>query len=145
MKFQTEIDIDATPDAVWQVLSDVESWPKWTASMTSIQLLQQGDLKVGSTAKVTQPKLKPAVYTVTECEPGKSFVWSMKAAGVTVRGGHYVVDRGEGKTRMTLTIDQSGALSGLIGMLFGKRAREYVQMEAEGFKKAAEGVTSGTD
>ena len=71
MKFQTAIDIDAAPATVWRTLTDVESWPKWSASMTSVERLQQGELATGSTARVTQPKLKPAVYTVTECEPGK--------------------------------------------------------------------------
>jgi uncharacterized protein YndB with AHSA1/START domain len=138
MKFQTEIDIDATPDAVWRTLTDVESWPKWTASMTDVQRLQQGDFGVGSSAKVTQPKLKAAVYTVTECEPGKSFVWEMQTTGVKVRASHYVQDLGEGHSHMTLAVEQTGALSGLIDLVYGKRTRQYVAMEAEGLKKAAE-------
>jgi len=145
MKFQTEIDIDAAPDAVWRVLADVESWPKWTASMTSVELLQPGEIRVGSTAKVTQPKLKPSVYTVTACDPGASFVWEMQAAGIKVRAGHVVEDRGQGQARMILSIEQSGVLSGLIDMLLGKRTRQYVRMEAEGLKKAAESLTADSD
>jgi uncharacterized protein YndB with AHSA1/START domain len=138
MKFETAIDIDASPAAVWRVLTDVESWPKWTASMTSVERLQQGGLGVGSSARVTQPKLKAAVYTVTECEPDKSFVWEMQAAGLKVRAIHLVEDRGEGHARMVLGVEQTGALSGLIDLLLGKRTRQYVRMEAEGLKKAAE-------
>jgi uncharacterized protein YndB with AHSA1/START domain len=143
MKFQTAIDIDATPDTVWRALTDVESWPKWSASMTAVERLQQGDLAVGSSARVTQPKLKPAVYTVTECEPGKSFIWEMKTTGVKVRAIHLVEDKGEGHARMTLGIEQTGALSGLISMFYGKLTRQYVAMEAEGLKKAAETLESG--
>jgi len=84
------------------------------------------------------PKLKAAVYTVTECEPGKSFVWEMKATGVKVRASHVVEDRGDGHARMVLGIEQTGALSGLIAMFYGKLTRQYVSMEAEGLKKAAE-------
>ena len=138
MKFQTEIDIDATPATVWRTLTDVESWPDWTASMTKVERLQEGDIGVGSTARVTQPKLKPAVYTVTECEPGTSFVWEMKAVGVKVRASHFVEDRGEGHARMVLGIEQSGALSGLVSLFYGKLTRQYIAMEAEGLKKAAE-------
>jgi uncharacterized protein YndB with AHSA1/START domain len=138
MKFQTAIDIDATPATVWRILTDVESWPAWTASMTKVERLQTGDLDVGSTARVTQPKLKAAVYTVTECESGKSFVWEMKATGVKVRATHFVEDRGEGQARMVLGVEQTGALSGLISMFYGKLTRQYVVMEAEGLKKAAE-------
>ncbi|WP_194922127.1 SRPBCC family protein [Catenulispora rubra] len=145
MKFQTTIDIDATPATVWRTLTDVESWPEWSASMTTVERLQQGDLAVGSSARVTQPKLKAAIYTVTECEPGKSFVWEMKATGVKVRAIHRVEDKGEGHARMVLGIEQSGALSGLIAMFYGKLTRQYVVMEAEGLKKAAETLESGTE
>lgn len=138
MKFQTAIDIDAAPATVWRTLTDVESWSNWTASMTKVERLQEGDLSVGSSARVTQPKLKAAVYTVTECEPGKSFVWEMKATGVKVRASHLVEDRGGSHARMVLGIEQSGALSGLISILYGKLTRKYVTMEAEGLKKAAE-------
>jgi uncharacterized protein YndB with AHSA1/START domain len=143
MKFQTAIDIDAAPATVWRTLTDVESWPKWSASMTTVERLQQGELGVGSSARVTQPKLKAAVYTVTECEPGKSFVWEMKATGVKVRAVHFVEDRGEGGARMVLGVEQTGALSGLISLLYGKLARQYVVMEAEGLKKAAETLEAG--
>ena len=138
MKFQIAIDIDATPTTVWRTLTDVESWPDWTASMTKVERLQDGDLAVGSTARVTQPKLKPAVYTVTDCEPGKSFIWETKAAGVKVRASHVVEDRGEGHARMILGVEQSGALSGIVALFYGKLVRQYVAMEAEGLKKAAE-------
>ncbi|MBS2554232.1 SRPBCC family protein [Catenulispora sp. NL8] len=142
MKFQTAVDIDATPATVWRILTDVESWPKWSASMTSVERLQQGELAVGSTARVTQPKLKVAVYTVTECEPGKSFVWEMQGTGVKVRATHFVEDKGDGHARMVLGIEQSGALSGLIAMFYGKLTRQYVTMEAEGLKRAAETETA---
>ncbi|MEY9933495.1 uncharacterized protein YndB with AHSA1/START domain [Catenulispora sp. GP43] len=145
MKFQTLIDIDAAPATVWRTLTDVESWPKWSASMTTVERLQQGELAAGSSARVTQPKLKAAVYTVTECEPGKSFVWEMKTTGVKVRAVHSVEDRGEGRARMVLGVEQTGALSGLVSMLYGKLTRQYVVMEAEGLKKAAETLESGTD
>jgi hypothetical protein len=39
---------------------------------------------------------------------------------------------------MVLGVEQTGALSGLISMFYGKLTRQYVVMEAEGLKKAAE-------
>lgn len=145
MKFQIAIDIDATPTTVWRTLTDVESWPDWTASMTKVERLQDGDLGVGSTARVTQPKLKPAGYTVTDCEPGQSFIWETKAAGVKVRASHIVEDRGEGHARMILGVEQSGVLSGIVALFYGKLVRQYVAMEAEGLKKAAEGLKKAAE
>lgn len=143
MRFQTQVDVDADPETVWRVLIDVESWPKWTASMTSVQRLQGGEFGVGSSARVVQPKLKAAVYTVTECEAGRSFTWEMKTTGVQVRAGHLIEDLGGGRARVTLSVEQSGPLSGIVDVLFGKRTRQYVAMETEGLKKAAEALAAG--
>src|SRR4051794_19499230 len=109
MRFQTQVDVDADPETVWRVLIDVESWPKWTASMTSVQRLQGGEFGVGSSARVVQPKLKAAVYTVTECEAGRSFTWEMKTTGVQVRAGHLIEDLGGGRGRGTARGGAAGA------------------------------------
>ncbi|MEC3953231.1 SRPBCC family protein [Nocardia sp. CDC153] len=138
MRFQTRVDIDAEPNAVWQALIDVESWPKWTASMTSVERLQSGPLGVGSSARVVQPLLKPAVYTVTACEPGASFDWQTQLPGLTVSATHHLEALNAARTRLTLGVTQSGPLSLLAWPLFGQRTRRYVTMEAEGLKRAAE-------
>ncbi|MEC3917944.1 SRPBCC family protein [Nocardia sp. CDC160] len=138
MRFETQVDIDAEPDVVWRVLTDVETWPKWTTSMTSVQRLQDGQFGVGSSARVVQPRLKAAVYTVTACEPGVSFDWETRLAGLTVRATHRLQEVNPGRTRLILGVTQSGPLDRLVWALFGQRTRRYVTMEAEGLKRAAE-------
>ncbi len=60
--FATTIDISASADRVWSVMSDIERWHEWTASITSVERLTSGALGIGSKARVRQPKLPPAMF-----------------------------------------------------------------------------------
>ena len=41
------VSIDAPADLVWNVFTDVEQWPQWTASVTRLTGLDGPDLAVG--------------------------------------------------------------------------------------------------
>ena len=62
---------------------DLEHWPEWTASVTSVELLEPGPLAVGTRARVIQPKLKPAVWEVTQAKAGRGFTWVTRHPGLS--------------------------------------------------------------
>lgn len=143
MRFDTKIEINAPPDRVWSVLTDVERWPGWMASYTSVERLSEGPLTVGSQARVRQPGLSPATYTVSELDPGVEFTWSSSSAGVRTTGRHVVEPLADGRSQLVLTIEQSGLLAGPIGLLLGSKIRRFLAIESEGLRAAAEGEGSG--
>ena len=61
MAIEQTIDIDASREKVWTVITDVERWPEWTASVTSMALLDKAPFDVGSQARLRQPRLPVAV------------------------------------------------------------------------------------
>ena len=42
VRFDIEIEINASPDRVWAEPVDVERWPEWMASYTSVERLSEG-------------------------------------------------------------------------------------------------------
>jgi hypothetical protein len=136
--FHLTIDIDAPPERVWAVMSDVERWHEWTPSITSVVRLDDGPLRVGSRARVKQPRLARSTYEVTLCEPHRGFEWVTTSAGVTGIGTHWI-EPVDGGSRVTLGVEFRGALAGLIGWLFGGLTTRYIALEAQGLKRRAEG------
>lgn len=138
MALEATTTADAALARTWAALTDVEAWPRWTASVTSIELLDDGPLRVGSRAKIKQPRMPVLVWEVGELREQEEFTWTAASPGVRMTGRHVLAANPDGTTRITLEIEQRGPLAGLIGALTNGRTRRYLQMEAAGLKAASE-------
>jgi uncharacterized membrane protein len=139
MRFQDTIDIAAPAQRVFEVWADVERWPDWTSSVTSVQRLDEGPLRVGSRARVRQPRLPTAVWEVTELVPGEFFTWVAGGPGIRTTGRHAVSPAdAAGRVTVTATLEQAGPLGPLVGLLTGRLTRRYLRTEAEGLKRHCE-------
>ena len=137
MHFEKVVTIEAHADAVWAVLTDVESWPELTESISSVECLDDGPLRVGSRVRIKQPRLPVAVWTVTEYVEGQRFVWEAKGPGVRTTAKHAVLEAA-GSTNLRLEIDQHGVLGRLLGPLSIGMTRRYIDWEARGLKQRVE-------
>lgn len=129
--------IAARPADVWAVLTDLEHWPDWTASMREITRLDSGPLRVGSTARVRQPAGRPSVFTITELVDERSFTWTASAAGMRSTGYHELMPTDAG-VRAVLTFALTGPMAWLGRLAAAGRIRRYVDMEADGLKRESE-------
>ena len=140
MRFEATIDVAAPGQHVFEVYTDVERWPEWTASVTSVERLDQGPLSVGSRARIKQPRLPPAVWEVTEVVAGRSFTWMARGPGIVTTGSHVVATpEGEGPVRVTASLEQAGLLGPLLGLLTKRLTNRYLQTELQGLKARCEG------
>jgi uncharacterized membrane protein len=135
--FSTTVDIRATPQRVWAVLSDVEGWPEWTPSVRSVERLDAGPLAVGSRARIRQPKLPPAVWRITSIEKGSAFTWVTASPGLSVTA-HHVVDATPDGSRVTLSIRFGGLLAPLVALLTHRLNNRYLGLEGAGLKRRSE-------
>ena len=135
MHTEVTFPVQAPASKVWSILSDVERWSTWTASITEVVL--DGPLEVGATARIRQPKLPPTTWTVTEVVPGRSFTWEAKAPGSRSVGEHEITPTGDGSCEVRLLLDQNGPLGNVFGLLYRGLTKRYVQMEADGLAAEA--------
>lgn len=140
MRVEASVEINAPPAVVWGILVDVEQWPQWTASMTSVRRLDDGEFRRGSTVRIKQPRFPAMTWQVTELNPGSSFTWETSSPGGRSVAKHSVALSGDG-SRVTLSVDQTGALMAVLARLTARTTRRYVAMEAAGLRKRAESTS----
>ncbi|WP_406036654.1 SRPBCC family protein [Micromonospora sp. NBC_00898] len=138
MRFVTVTEVAADLDRVWAVQVDVEGWPEWAPSVRSVRRLEPGPLTLGSSARLEQPGLRPAVWRVTEFDPPRRLVWESAAPGVRSRGEHRLTSLPDGRVRVELALAQTGPLAALVGLLAGRVFRRYLRQEADGLRRRCE-------
>ena len=138
MRFEKSIDIDAPQQRVWDVLSAVEEWPQRLETVDSVELLTPAPITKGSRVRLKQPKLPEGVWDVTVWDAPSYFEWTQKANGATSVAGHRVEALGEGRARLTLTLEMRGLLISVVGRFYKGLTEDYIAREAEGMKRVAE-------
>jgi len=78
-EIRTEIYIKASPEKVWEVLTDFNNFPQWNPFIRQIN----GDPKVGTKLKIhlhtSSGKSRTYRPTVTKVEPNRELRWSGKS------------------------------------------------------------------
>lgn len=137
MYTEAVISIDAPPEKVWQVMTEVEKWPEWTKSVTSVMKLDEGPLARGSRVRIQQPKAPAAVWIVTEFAAGSFFQWETSSPAIQSVARHRVEPEGDG-TRVTLEVEQSGLFAAILSRWLKRLSRRFIDMEAAGLKARSE-------
>ena len=138
MHFEKSVEIDASQQRVWDVLSDLEAWPQRIETVEVVEVLTPPPISQGSRVRLKQPKLPEGIWDVTSWDPPSYFEWTQKTGGTTSVAGHRVEALGEGRARLTLTLDMRGFLIPIIALFYKGLTNRYMDLEGEGMKRAAE-------
>ena len=137
MHFEESIEIDAQQERVWGVLTDLEGWPRRIETVEVVELLTPAPVGEGSRIRLKQPKLGEGTWDITVWDAPSYFEMRQKSGGITTDAGHRVESIGEGRSRLTLTLDMRGPLT-VIARFFKGLTDRYMSIEAQGMKVAAE-------
>lgn len=135
--FTAVVEVDASPQDVFAIYADVETWPTWTSSMTEIRRLEPGPLRVGSRVRLRQPGLPVGDWTVTDLTPGRSFIWERQTPGLRTVGRH-LVEAHDGGSRVVAELELAGLLAPVSAALIGRLIRRYLRLETEGLRRRGE-------
>jgi hypothetical protein len=112
--YEASTRIDAGPDDVWAVLTDLGSWRDWDSGVDRVE----GRTALGEqiTIYATMIRNRPFSATVTELRPGEAMRWRGGLPfGLAVIDRTYHLDRQEdGGTVLTVREDHTGPLAGLL-------------------------------
>ncbi len=138
MRFEKSIEIDAPQRRVWDVLSDVEAWPRRIETVDTVELLTPPPITTGSRVRLKQPKLPEGTWDVTAWDAPSFFEWTQKTGGVISVAGHRVEAIDDDRSRLSLTLDMNGLLIPIMMLFYKDLTNRYMTLEAEGMKRAAE-------
>ncbi|AYV32342.1 SRPBCC family protein [Streptomyces goshikiensis] len=135
------IDIDAAPEAVWNVLTDFGTYGEWS-NFTSAE----GTAQVGSKLTMRMPGMtfRP---TVTVATPGQKLQWTGTLGTKRLfLGKHSFVlsPNPDGTTRLTNHEEFSGALVTLTRRLIPTPKHDGYAAFNKGLKQRVEGLTKRT-
>jgi len=138
MRFETSVEIDAPQQRVWEVLSDLGAWPQRIETVDLVEVVTPPPIGRGSRVRLKQPKLPEGTWDVTAWDAPSYFEWKQKTGGNTSVAGHRVDALGEGRARLMLTLDMRGFLIPIIAVFYKGLTNRYMNLEAQGMKRAAE-------
>lgn len=142
VQFTIAREVDAAPDVVFAVMTDVERWPEWTPTVSRVERLSDAPgvpLALGSRLRIVQPKVPPAEWTVTALEPGRGFRIVSRSPGATVEANHWIEPAGSGNgSRVTLSVTFGGLVGTVIGWVMRGLNQRYIAQEADGLKRRSE-------
>jgi hypothetical protein len=109
------IQVNATPDQTWAVLSDLRRLPEWYVPAQKIEVLSDGPVRAGWQFNLAVRTLSGLVLnalgTVLEYDPtGKQITWRGQAPGITGNSCWQIVPTANGSAQICHTFEGGGWL-----------------------------------
>ena len=147
MQLRTEIEIEATPSRVWEVLTDFARYHEWNPFITSIGS-PGGELRVGHKLQVTLSPPESSEMTFTPDllvhEPNQELRWRGKVMFKGLFDGEHffqLTEKSPGRTRFVHGENFSGFLVRFMTRKLTHVARGFIYMNQALKKRVESGRT----
>jgi len=141
----TEIQIKASPQRIWEILTDFEVYPQWNPFIKKIS----GELKVRKRLRVTiqPPGMKSSKFIprVTSHQKYQRFSWLGHLLIIGLFDGHHIFEieeNGDGSVRFIQKEEFSGLLVPLFRKMLDTKVRAGFEEMNKALKNKAESQTN---
>jgi hypothetical protein len=136
MRFEADISIKATPEAIWDAVADPETWTGWTDAVYRVKKLSEGPVGIGSRLRITIWCIIPVRLnmTITEFVPGQRVAMEGRAL-IARMSRYYMLQPQNGRTRAIVGGEATGLLAPLtwvIGQVLSKEIVQDLRVKIEG-------------
>jgi uncharacterized protein YndB with AHSA1/START domain len=134
VKCSKTILINASPDKVWSVMTNIDLWANWQTDISKPKL--NGELKPSTTFdwKTGGAKIHSTLQTV---EPFNNFGWTGKTFGMYAIHD-WILTEINGQTQVSVAESMEGFLAGLFKKSFNKNLEKGMQNWLDLLKKECE-------
>jgi uncharacterized protein YndB with AHSA1/START domain len=131
---ERQVVVDAPPERVWFVLTEIDAWPQWQGSVSRAEL--EGPLEPGSTFRWKAGGLS-IVSTLRVVEPPHSVAWEGRARGLYARH-RWTLERTDGRTTVNTAESFEGPLVRLLRPLMRRALERGLEGGLAELKEAAQ-------
>jgi hypothetical protein len=135
LTYESKVVITARRDRIWSVIADVERWPDWTPTVSRIEPLDAPALSLGARFRILQPRLRPAIWTVTDVRATQGFVWETRFPGTRIAAEHWIYPSSGVGYDVLLRVSFSGLLGVALGTFTRRLTKSYLAQEATSLKQ----------
>ena len=134
---ERSLEAHASSDRVWQIWSDVSTWPRWNPDVLSISI--DGPFASGTTGRMTTRAGGTHAITLQTVQPGRSF--RLETSPIPLGRFAFrceVRPTGSGSSTISQSITIGGPLGPLYSAMMGRRIADGFEPILGGLKAAAE-------
>ena len=116
-EYEYAAETSASPEAIWRLWADVETWREWNADIETVEL--QGPFAEGSTIAMTPVGQETVYLRLAEVRENELFVDEAEIGGATLRTTHRLDPLGDGRLRVSYRMEITGPAADELGPELG--------------------------
>ncbi|MCA0438401.1 MAG: SRPBCC family protein [Austwickia sp.] len=131
MEIHHYVDVSATPDTVWEVLTDVVGWARWMPDIAAVEMVDRSLGEAYADAYVVaRVNSTPSVWYVGPGVDRTTLAWENSCGDCDSRGEYRLESLDEHTTRTHISVHFTGASCPVAGVLGRYSLRDGVMTQA---------------